>query len=528
MSQPVASQGEGDTGPEAAWRSAVAKVLNGASSDTLMAQSRDGLPIGPLYPKAELQAPSPWRDMAQPVCTMQRIEHPDPVKANRQARTDVEGGATGLVFSFAGAFPARGFGIEAATADGYAMLFEGLPFDRLAIQFEIGPAVAEVAHKNIAEAIERRGFALSALDLDVGLDLLGDLARFGGVSATGTKDVGPSAPSPRVRGEGPQSGDKGRWGKDPLIRPSATFSPQAGRSDRPQSFASIKGEPLPVAARVGALHSRGLAAPLRRADGRPYHEAGASEAQELAAVLATGIAGLRACEDVGLEAARDAISFTLVADADQFLTIAKFRALRQLWARVEQACDLEPKPIRIHAETAWRMLTRRDPHTNILRNTIAAASAILGGADSLTVLPHTSVLGLPDAFARRIARNTSHVLLEEANLGRVADPAAGAGGLEALTEALCREAWTLFQDLEREGGLAETLQSGTWQSRIGAVRAARESAFASGEATIVGVTRFALSPENRPSDPMPPSDIEHAPPDALPSWRDEEASERAP
>lgn len=245
-------------------------------------------------------------------------------------------------------------------------------------------------------------------------------------------------------------------------------------------------------------------------------------------MLATGVAYLRGWEDLGLEAARDAISFTLVADADQFLTIAKFRALRRLWARVEQACGLEPKPIRLHAETAWRMLTRSDPHTNILRNTIAAASAILGGADSLTVLPHTSALGLPDAFARRIARNTSLVLLDEANLGRVADPSAGAGAFEALTAALCSEAWTLFQDLEREGGLGEALQSGGWQARIAAVRAARRAALASGEATIVGVTRFAPSDEDRPGNPALPSGSEQMPPKTLPSWRDAEAFERAP
>ncbi|MBQ0818795.1 methylmalonyl-CoA mutase, partial [Microvirga sp. HBU67558] len=132
-------------------------------------------------------------------------------------------------------------------------------------------------------------------------------------------------------------------------------------------------------------------------------------------------------------AARRALSFLLVADADEFLTVAKLRALRRLWARVEQACGLEPKPIRLHAETAWRMTTRRDPWVNILRTTIAAFSAGIGGADAITVLPFTAALGLPDAFARRIARNTQLILLDESNLARVADPAAGAGGFETLT-----------------------------------------------------------------------------------------------
>ena len=112
----------------------------------------------------------------------------------------------------------------------------------------------------------------------------------------------------------------------------------------------------------------------------------------------------------------------------------------------------QPKPIRLHAETAWRMTTRRDPWVNMLRTTVATFSAGLGGADSITVLPFTAALGLPDAFARRVARNTHLILIEEANLARVADPASGAGGFEALTDALCEKAWGLFQAIERDGG----------------------------------------------------------------------------
>ena len=126
------------------------------------------------------------------------------------------------------------------------------------------------------------------------------------------------------------------------------------------------------------------------------------------------------------------------ADADQFLTLAKFRALRLLWARVEQACGLTPKPLFIAADTAWRMLTQRDPYVNMLRATMATFSAGLGGANTITVLPHTLALGLPDAFARRAARNTQLVLLEESNLAKVSDPAAGSGGIETLTQTALR------------------------------------------------------------------------------------------
>ena len=105
---------------------------------------------------------------------------------------------------------------------------------------------------------------------------------------------------------------------------------------------------------------------------------------------------------------------------------------KKLWARVEAACGLTPKPIAISAETAWRLMTRRDAYVNMLRTTIAVAAAALGGADSIVALPHTAPYGLPDALARRIARNTQLVLLEESNLARVVDPAAGSGAIEAV------------------------------------------------------------------------------------------------
>src|SRR5262249_25432674 len=181
------------------------------------------------------------------------------------------------------------------------------------------------------------------------------------------------------------------------------------------------------ASMIGEFASQGFRGPFALADGRVIHAAGGSEAQELAWTLAVAVAYLRAFEtaNVPLDRARGMIHFRLAADANQFLTIAKFRALRKLWARVEAACGLAPKPALVAAETAWRMTTKRDPWVNMLRATLATFAAGLGGADSVTVLPYTMALGLPDRFARRIARNTQLVLLEESNLAKVADPAAG-------------------------------------------------------------------------------------------------------
>jgi methylmalonyl-CoA mutase len=192
------------------------------------------------------------------------------------------------------------------------------------------------------------------------------------------------------------------------------------------------------------------------------------------------------------------IEFRLAADADQFLTVAKFRALRKLWARVEQACGLTPKPTFVSAETAWRMMTRRDPHVNMLRATIAAFSAGIGGADAVSVLPFTSALGLPDRFARRIARNTQLLLLEESNLAKVADPAAGSGGIEDLTDKLCHAAWALFQEIEAAGGAPAALEHGLIQDKVAKVRAAHEAAAAHRKDALTGTSDYPLLTEQPP------------------------------
>jgi methylmalonyl-CoA mutase len=228
------------------------------------------------------------------------------------------------------------------------------------------------------------------------------------------------------------------------------------------------------------------------ADGRPVHDAGGSEAQELAFALALGLAYLRALEagGIALDSARAAISFRLCADADQFLTLAKFRALRLLWARVEGACGLAPKPAFVAAETAWRMLTQRDPYVNMLRATMATFAAGLASANAITVLPHTVALGLPDAFARRAARNTQLLLLEESNLAKSSDPAAGSGGIESLTQQLCEAAWSLFQEIEKCGGAFAALQQGLIQSKVAATRKAREANIAKRKDVLTGASEF--------------------------------------
>ena len=230
------------------------------------------------------------------------------------------------------------------------------------------------------------------------------------------------------------------------------------------------------------------------ADGRPYHEAGASEAQELAAMLATLVAYLRACEAAGLRprAAFAKIGLGLAADADLFLTMAKLRAARKLVARVAEACGASHAVDKLHlaATTSERMMARRDPWVNVLRTTVACAGAAFGGADAITVLPYTWAMGQPDAFARRIARNTHLVLQEESALGRVMDPGHGAWFIEKLTEDLARTAWGLFQDIEAKGGMGAALESGFVQDEIGRVAEARARDIATGRLELTGVSAF--------------------------------------
>jgi methylmalonyl-CoA mutase len=172
------------------------------------------------------------------------------------------------------------------------------------------------------------------------------------------------------------------------------------------------------------------------------------------------------------------------------LTTAKFRALRKLWARVQEACGLTPTPAFVAAETAWRMMTRRDPFVNMLRATVAVVAAGLGGADAIAVVAHTAAIGLPDSFARRVARNTQLILLEESNLAKVADPAAGAGGPESLTRQLSMAAWSLFQEIEQAGGVSAALEHGLIQAKVAAVRAERQNAIAQRRDALTGTSEF--------------------------------------
>ena len=420
------------------WRKLVEAALKGRSFDKLISKTYDGIGIEPLYERAANTQPIAGRAAGEAWSVGQRVDHPDPAQANAQALQDLENGATGLALVFAGAPAARGFGVTISDIDALQRTLSGVMLDMISLRLETAPfAGRPVAEMMIGSFAESKADPATAA-IDFGLDPLGDMAR---------------------------------TGESPLPWPE--LSQRAGGT-----AILLRNE--------GFGRSRFL-----RADGRVVHDAGGSEAQELAFVLAAGVAYLRLLEGTGftLDEARRRISFLLVADADEFLTLAKFRALRKLWARVELACGLAPQPANVAAETAWRMMTARDPYVNMLRATLAVTAAGLGGADKITVLPFTLALGLPDAFARRVARNLQLILLEESNLYRVADPAAGSG-IEALTVQIARSAWNLFQEIEAAGGAATALQSGLVQQKVAATRAAREAAIARRKDPITGVSDY--------------------------------------
>lgn len=436
------------------WRTLAEAAIKGGDFDRrLVSRTADGIALQPVYPRckdgpssvASTTAPQPWR-------LVQRVDHPEPEVAARQAVTDLEGGADTLALVFPASALARGFGVRCNTVADLDASLAGTALDMIRLRLEPAPA-GRINAALVAALAERRGHDPSNLDVTFGMDPIGTLVTLGAFSAD-WKEVG------RRLGE-----------------------------------------------TVSTLSNKGFRGPFIECDVRPFHEAGASEVQELSIALAMGVAYWRALSDNGISVAdaERAIAWTFAIDTDQFLSIAKLRAMRRLWARVQDASGLPIRPIPIHAETAWRTMTRHDPAVNMIRSTIAAFSAAIGGADSLSVLPHTLALGLPESFARRVARNTQAVLMEESNLWRVADPAAGSGAYEELTSELCRQAWSAFQDIERADGIQAVLTAGRLQKSIAKTLGTRQDEVAKLRQPLIGTSAFPFLAEVPPKVlPIPP------------------------
>ena len=401
------------------WVPLAEKALKGQGLETLNTETPSGFTLGPLYAAAE---PSYLgRPFAGPWHVVARMDGADPAA---QARTDLENGASGLALVFAGAPGAFGGGLMAATVDALDDALSGIVLDLVPLRLEAG-ASAVGAAALVAALVERRGTAPAALH--AGIDPLGTFA------ATG-------------------------------ILPA---------------FA----DPGALVDAVGGVSAIGAPGTVLTADGRIAAEAGASPTTELAFALHSLATILRLADAGGMAPVKTLplVGMALSASEEQFATIAKFRAARRLHKLIAGACGIDT-PLALHGETTRRMLSFSDPQTNLLRLTIAAFSAGVGGADSVTVLPFDAE---GSAFARRMARNIQTLLIEESHVGRLSDPGAGAGAVEAYTDSLAEAAWATFQMMESEG---DAVATGRLAELVAADRRAAEKALEGKRKAMIGVT----------------------------------------
>jgi methylmalonyl-CoA mutase len=416
----------------------------GAGFEKLTRRTLDGIPVRPLYTADDAPRESAGVPGAAPYVrggradgpapdgwdVRQRHADPDPAAAHGAVLADLENGVSSI-------WLAVGAG-GTAVADLGAVL-DGVHIDLAPVVLD---ASADTADTELAAAA---AFLELARERRVGPGLLGTL---------GLDPVGRRARA----GEGP----------DPEVVV-------------PTAIATAREFPAVRVVVVDAL---------------PVHGAGGSDAQELGYSLSAGVAYLRALTGAGLDlaAAAGLLEFRYAATAEQFPTIAKLRAARLLWSRVTEACG-QALPQFQHAVASPSMLTRRDVHANLLRGTVAGFAAGVGGADAVTVAPFDAALGgsqpSSQPFSRRIARNTQSLLVQEAHLARVVDPAGGSWFVESSTRELAAAAWGFFQEIEAAGGVLAALDAGLVAERVAPVRERRAEAAARRTAPIVGVSEYA-------------------------------------
>ncbi|NNE23674.1 MAG: methylmalonyl-CoA mutase small subunit [Rhizobiales bacterium] len=424
---------------EEEWRERVARVLKGASFDTLVTKSADGIDIQPLYPPSHDTGPiSRGRiDAAAPAWhIVQRADIPDPAKANDQILQDLEGGASAIALVMPQSVSAGEHGLAVAGPEDLKRLLERVELDLIGLRLDAGRHGLWMTPL-LLSLYQERNLDPKACDLKLGIDPVGRFAHTGAM----------------------------------LAEPAMS----ARMADLLQMVEDARFE-----------------GPVFAADTRVYHMAGATPAQELGIALATVVQYLRALESKGvdLKVAASRLGMLLTSNADLFMSIAKLRAARLVWARLLEAMELPASDISIDVETSLQMMARRDVHVNMLRVGTAVLAAGIGGANSVTALPMTAACGLADRFARRMARNTQLILQEESGIGRTMDAAAGSGYVETLTSDLAAAAWRVFQDIEGKGGMIAALQSGDIAKRLAGSHQAHAKQIGRRQLGLTGVTEF--------------------------------------
>jgi methylmalonyl-CoA mutase len=411
-----------------AWLALVEKTLKGAPIESLTRRTLEGLEIRPLYEAVTGAFPA----KPGPGWDLRALVRAGgPAAANADALADLAQGAGSLLVRID---PSGETGVAIGSADALARVLDG-------VLLEVAPVALDAGFLGAKAA-----------------DWLGAAAK--------------GAPAAQLA-----------FHLDPL----SAFA-LAGESPGPIEAHLIAA--ATVAARLAETYPK---ASLFLASGRAGHEAGGGEALELALAAASALAYAKALVRAGLPAA-DAfgrIVLGFAVDADYFLSLAKLRAARRVWARLTQACGAAGVA-RIEARSSGRMLTRADPWTNMIRLTAAAFAGAAGGADAIVLGAFTDALGAPTAFARRQARNIQLVLAEEAHVGRVIDPAGGAGYLETLTDEIARAAWSRFQAIEAAGGVVRALESGHIAEFVAQSRAEIAARIERREAKVLGVTDFPI------------------------------------
>lgn len=365
---------------------------------------------------------------------VQRVDDTDPRRAHALAVEDIEGGATGLAIVFEGAPNAFGYGLP-ARPESLAAVLHNIQLNKIYLRIDVHPS-SRASVDWIVELMRRKKVDPSRLSLSFGID-----------------------PAAIFAGNG-----------------NLRMSIEALHASMPQSLAHF--------------FAMGIPAVLLEADGRVVHNAGGTEAQELGVMLASAVSHLRMFQEARqpLIYAAPHIGFALSVDQDQFVSFAKVRALRRLWAKAQESCGIPASPAKVHVETSYRMMSARDPQTNILRSVLAASAAASGGADTISILPHTLPHGLPDREARRLARNAQLVIAGETHLSSLSDPAASNEEIDILTASLCEAAWNEFRLIESEGGLMTSLASGLLQKRVLNARAHRLQKLQEDALAIIGTT----------------------------------------
>nr|WP_299037264.1 methylmalonyl-CoA mutase [uncultured Pseudokineococcus sp.] len=317
--------------------------------------------------------------------------------------------------------------------------------------------------------------ALDGVLLDLAPVVLRTAARADPVAAArALLALAPSGPAPHPLALG--------VGADPLARSARTGEPAADGEGGRSVVLELAGLALEHPLAPGAL----------AVDALPASAAGGTPAQVLAWGVGAALQHLRWLLGAGVDPARAArlLELRLPATDDQWATTASLRAARAVWARAAELLGVpaDARGLRLHAVTSRAMLGVRDPHVDVLRATVAALAAGVGGAEAVTVLPHDAAVGASTASSRRLARGTSSILLAESSVGRVVDPAGGAPALEQRTWALAGRAWALLQDLERRGGPLGVLADGSFAAALARSWEERRRAVATRSAPLTGTT----------------------------------------